>query len=409
MQGSNNLDISITPSLLRGSLRLPPSKSISHRLLICAAMADGASQIDNLLECMDSHATIDALTALGAKIQGENGKYTIEGIKAPKSEAFVDCRESGSTLRFMMPIFSAYGCEAEFTGRGKLPERPITPIIKPMCDNGAVFRTDKMPYKIGGRLSAGKYYIDGSVSSQFITGLLFALSRLDGDSEIIVTSPLQSKPYIDITINCMMRFGVIVTQTENSYFVKGNQRYIPQCCTVEADMSQSAFFVVANVLGCNINITNINPDTLQGDRAILDIAGKFRNCGDLSVINAADIPDLVPIIAVMMSFWNKPSVISDCGRLRVKECDRLKATAELINGLGGNITEHKDSLEIRPVSSLCGGTVNCHNDHRIAMAAAIAAVKCKDRVIIKDAQCVDKSYPKFFDDYTSLGGIADVI
>lgn len=270
------MDIKITPTKLGGKLIVPPSKSISHRMLICAALCDGMTHIDNLLECMDSHATINALTALGAEIKGKNGSYDVKGIVNPKKNAAVDCFESGSTLRFMIPIFSAFGCEAEFTGRGKLPERPITPIIKPMIDNGATFETLTMPYKVKGKLHGGKYYIDGSVSSQFITGLLFALSVLKEDSEIILTTRLESRPYVNITIDCMKQFGVEVAETENGYFVKGGQKYQPHNCTVEADMSQSAFFIAANCAGSDIELANLNMNSVQGDKAIIDIADKFK-------------------------------------------------------------------------------------------------------------------------------------
>ena len=309
----------------------------------------------------------------------------------------------------MIPIFSAFGCEAEFTGRGKLPERPITPLIEPMTENGAVFETLSMPYRVKGRLNGGKYYIDGSVSSQFITGLLFALSVLSKDSEIILTTRLESKPYVNITIDCMKQFGIWVCETESGYFIKGGQKYQPHNCTVEADMSQSAFFLAANCAGSDIELTNLNLNSVQGDKAIVDIAEKFRNGGDLSVIDASDIPDLVPAIAVMMSFWEKPCRIINCERLRIKECDRLAATTELINDLGGKAISTENSIEIFPVEAFKGGTVRNYNDHRIAMAGAVAATRSTGEVIIKGAECTNKSYPGFFDDFRALGGIADVI
>ena len=398
------MDIKITPSKLSGKLIVPPSKSISHRMLICAAFCDGTTHIDNLLECMDLHATINALTALGTKINGKDGSYDITGITQPSKKAAVDCFESGSTLRFMIPIFSAFGCEAEFTGRGKLPERPITPLIEPMTENGAVFETLSMPYRVKGRLNGGKYYIDGSVSSQFITGLLFALSVLSKDSEIILTTRLESKPYVNITIDCMKQFGVGVCETENGYFIKGGQKYQPHNCTVEADMSQSAFFLAANCAGSDIELTNLNLNSVQGDKAIVDIAEKFRNGGDLSVIDASDIPDLVPILAVLGTFGSERSVIYNAQRLRIKESDRLVSTAAMLNALGGNVEVTDDGLIIDPVGSLHGGTVDGAGDHRIVMAAAIAATRADGEVIIKGAQAASKSYPDFFKDYTKLGG-----
>ena len=375
------MDIKITPTKLGGKLIVPPSKSISHRMLICAALCDGMTHIDNLLECMDSHATINALTALGAEIKGKNGSYDVKGIVNPKKNAAVDCFESGSTLRFMIPIFSAFGCEAEFTGRGKLPERPITPIIKPMIDNGATFETLTMPYKVKGKLHGGKYYIDGSVSSQFITGLLFALSVLKEDSEIILTTRLESRPYVNITIDCMKQFGVEVAETENGYFVKGGQKYQPHNCTVEADMSQSAFFIAANCAGSDIELANLNMNSVQGDKAIIDIADKFKYGGDLSIIDASDIPDLVPAIAVMMSFWKKPCRIINCERLRIKECDRIAVPAQELSKVGVRCDEHDDGLTIHGdpalasrLHSLDGIAFSAHGDHRIAMSLALQAL-----------------------------------
>ena len=207
----------------------------------------------------------------------------------------------------------------------------------------------------------------------------------------------------------MKQFGVGVCETKNGYFIKGGQKYQPHNCTVEADMSQSAFFLAANCAGSDIELTNLNLNSVQGDKAIVDIAEKFRNGGDLSVIDASDIPDLVPAIAVMMSFWEKPCRIINCERLRIKECDRLAATTELINDLGGKAISTENSIEIFPVEAFKGGTVRNYNDHRIAMAAAVAATRSTGEVIIKGAECTNKSYPGFFDDFRALGGIADVI
>ena len=404
------MDIKITPSKLSGKLIVPPSKSISHRMLICAAFCDGTTHIDNLLECMDLHATINALTALGAKINGKDCSYDITGINQPSQKAAVDCFESGSTLRFMIPIFSAFGCETEFTGRGKLPERPITPLIEPMTENGAVFETLSMPYRVKGRLNGGKYYIDGSVSSQFITGLLFALSVLSKDSEIILTTRLESKPYVNITIDCMKQFGVGVCETENGYFIKGGQKYQPHNCTVEADMSQSAFFLAANCAGSDIELTNLNLNSVQGDKAIVDIAEKFRNGGDLSVIDASDIPDLVPIISVAAAAANNgKTVITGAERLKIKESDRLTAVYESLKALGVDISKTDDGLVINKTGIVGGGAVSGYNDHRMVMALSVLSAVSSGDIILRGAEAVNKSYPNFFEDFSSLGGSYNVI
>lgn len=397
----------ITPSPLSGKITVPPSKSISHRALICAALADGKSEITNLLDCADTKATIDILRAFGAGIT-QNGNITVvEGIKKPSAEVIADCCESGSTLRFLIPVAAALGCSAEFRGRAKLPERPITPYFTELSKNGITFETSTMPYKIYGQLKAGEYSLAGNISSQFISGLLFALPLLNGDSEIILTSPLESKPYVDITIAELKKFGVEISETDFGYFVSGNQRYKPFNTAIEADMSQAAFFAVANALGSKIEIEGLNPSSLQGDRAILDIAKKAN--GKAFDVDASQIPDLVPILTVLAALSEGISHITNCGRLRIKECDRLAVITEELNRLGAKITELPDSLIVEGVKRLHGGICESHTDHRIPMSLAIASVRGSGPITINGAECVSKSYPTFFEDFVSLGGKIDVI
>lgn len=399
--------VKITPSPLSGKITVPPSKSISHRALICAALADGKSEITNLLDCADTRATIDILRAFGAEITKIGDKTVVEGIKKPSAEAIADCCESGSTLRFLIPVAAALGCSTEFIGRGKLPQRPITPYFTELGKNGITFERDTMPYKISGRLKAGDYSLAGNISSQFISGLLFALPLLDGDSRIILTSAPESKPYVDITIAELKKFGVEITETEYGWHVAGNQRYKPFNTAIEADMSQAAFFVVANALGSKIELEGLNPDSLQGDRAILDIVKKAN--GNAFEVDASQIPDLVPILAVLAALSKGTSKITNCARLRIKECDRLAAITEELNKLGAKVTELPDSLVIDGVSEFHGGICDSHNDHRIPMSLAIAATRGSLPVTINGAECVGKSYPTFFEDYVSIGGKADVI
>lgn len=397
----------IDPSLLSGKITVPPSKSISHRALICAALAKGRSEITNILDCDDTKATIGILKSLGAKICKEGSVTVIEGIQKANREITADCFESGSTLRFLIPVAAALGCSAEFQGKGKLPERPITPYFTELTENGIIFETETMPYRIKGKLKAGEYRLAGNISSQFISGLLFALPLLDGKSSIVITSPLQSKPYVDITIAEMKKFGVEVTETENGYTVEGNQCYRPFNTVIESDMSQAAFFAVANALGSEIEIEGLNPHSLQGDRAILDIISQSR--GNSFKVNASQIPDLVPILTVLAAFSKGTSYITDCGRLRLKESDRLAVITKELNKLGAEVHEYRDSLVIDGVEYIHGGTCDSNNDHRIPMSLAVASTRSTGSITIEDAGCVAKSYPDFFEDFRALGGKINVI
>ena len=406
------MNIRITPRPLTGSIKIPPSKSISHRALICAALSHGESVVRDVLGCEDTDATCAALEALGAKIRIENGTAYVTGIENPPEKAEIDCRESGSTLRFIIPIAAALGVEATFYGSGKLPTRPITPYIDEFPKHGVEFVSDTMPYHIRGRLTAGQFPVPGDISSQFITGLLFAMPLMDGVSTIILTSPLQSKPYADITVRCMQSFGIETLEFNGNYSVKGVQRYKPCEYTVEGDCSQAAFFAVANKLGSSIELLGLNPASVQGDRAVFDIIDRMLTIGSNYTgfdIDASDIPDLVPILTVLAAFADSPSHITGCKRLRIKECDRLEAISASLNLLGAKVTAGDDYLDIEGVKTLSGGVCDSYNDHRIAMSLAIASQRCTEPLTITNAECVAKSYPTFFEDFRSLGGEFDVV
>jgi len=408
------LNIKITPGKLSGSVNIPSSKSISHRALICAALADGTSVIKNISMSDDINATIEVMTALGAEFKTEGSTVTVKGISTPSEKAVLNCCESGSTLRFIIPVAAALGVGSEFNGKGRLPKRPIDIYTRELTKYGVKFdhTPGEMPFYMNGRLTGGKFYIEGDVSSQFITGLLLALPLCSEDSEIIMTSELQSKPYVDITISCLNTFGITVTETENGYSVKGGQKYTAHDYTVEADFSQAAFFVAANTMGNYIELSNL-PDidsSSQGDKKIIEIAGrlcynKMAGISETTYINASDIPDLVPIISVMCSLSGSETVITNAERLRIKESDRLETTAALINGIGGNVEITDDGLKIHPVSHFTGGSVSSFNDHRIAMAAAIAATASDSEVTVSGFEAINKSYPDFLKDYIKLGGI----
>lgn len=405
------MDIRISPSKLAGSVDIPASKSCAHRALICAALADGVSHISGVTFSKDIEATINAMTALGASFEVDGTDITVHGISESPANAVIDCNESGSTLRFVIPIAAALGVDSVFHGRGRLPERPIDIYKRELSKNGVHFVTETMPYEISGRLTGGRFEVEGNVSSQFITGLLFALPLADGDSEIVLTSHLESRPYVDITLDILKRFGIVITETENGFTVKGRQKYVPHDEKVEGDYSQAAFFYVANAIGSAVNINNLAPDSVQGDKKIEDIIIKSTKNAEIIGFNedCSDIPDLVPILSVLGAYGKQKSVIYNAERLRIKESDRLAACADMLGRLGGNVTVTSDGLIIEPNGRLHGGEVNSFGDHRIVMAAAIAALGATGDVIIRGAEAAEKSYPDFFRDYTLLGGIANVI
>lgn len=408
------MNIKITPSKLTGTVKIPPSKSAAHRLIICAALAEGCCEIENVYPSKDIIATMEAMKALGAKIDFSDGKAVVCGIEKPSANAVIDCCESGSTLRFIIPVAAALGVSAQFHGKGKLPERPITPYLEEFPKHGVLFDyKGTMPFSVKGKLTAGEYRISGDISSQFITGLILALAIADGDSEIVLTSHLESKPYVDITIDCVKKFGCKIAETDKGYSIKGGQRLKACNCTVEGDYSQAAFFEVANAIGGSVKIDGLNVNSYQGDKKIVEICREivYNKNGTLLPfeLDCSDIPDLVPILAVLGTFCKGRSFITNAARLRIKECDRLAAIAHNLNAVGARVTELADGLVIDGVDSLEGGEVDSFNDHRIAMAMAVASTRCTKPLIITGAECVSKSYPNFWKDFRALGGIAEEI
>ena len=407
------MDIKISPSTLKGKVKIPASKSYVHRMLICAALSSGISEIKDISFSKDISATISSLTELGADFETYKNTVAVRGIESPCGKAVIDCCESGSTLRFIIPIAAALGVNAQFIGEGRLPHRPIDIYIRELSAKGIKFDyNNTMPFNICGQLHGGIFALEGDVSSQFVTGLLFALPLLKENSEIVLTSPLESKPYADMTIECLKKFGVEVSETENGYKINGNQQYKPYNASVEGDYSQAAFFYTANALGSNVAISGLNPNSVQGDRKILEIIDSMcynKSCLGSFKADCKDIPDLVPILAVLGCFGNDTSEIYNAQRLRIKESDRLQSVSDMLNKLGGNVTVKEDGLVIEPVRTLHGGVVDSCGDHRIAMCAAIAALRADGDVIIQGAESVEKSYPNFFEDYNNLGGKASVI
>ena len=391
------MDITITPGRLSGQVTAIPSKSQAHRLLICAAFADNPTELICPDTNRDIEATVDCLNALGAHIRRTDDGYIIQPIAKVPAETSLNCCESGSTLRFLLPIVGALGANAVFRMEGRLPQRPLSPLWEEMERMGCKLRfISENELLCEGQLRPGDYYIDGGVSSQFITGLLFATSLLEGDSTIHITGNLESRPYVEMTRRAMKQFGV----NTDDFHIKGGQTYhSPGKLTVEGDWSNGAFWLAAKALGNDIKISNLDPHSPQGDRAATELIPKLK---DNITISAADIPDLVPILSVVAAA-NCGAVFTDIQRLRLKESDRVATVVEMIHNLGGMAEATEDTLRIKGTGLKCG-TVNSHNDHRIAMAAAIAATRCTEPVTILGAECVKKSYPKFWEEYARLGG-----
>ncbi|MBE6763554.1 MAG: 3-phosphoshikimate 1-carboxyvinyltransferase [Ruminococcaceae bacterium] len=402
-----------------GVVKAPPSKSAAHRALIAAALS-GESRVDGIIPSQDMEATLRCLLALGKAATVDGQTVTFSGENA-EGLPIADCGESGSTLRFFVPIFAALGKEVTFVGKGRLPERPMTTyadclpphgvtLTRPACEGGIVH--------IKGQLRGGEYRVAGDVSSQFITGLLFALPLCEEDSEIVLTSPLQSAGYVEMTLEVLREAGIQMEKTDRGYAVKGSQSYALYDHTVEGDWSQAAFWLTAAAIGGELTVTGLRRDSLQGDKRIEAILremgariewredGLFCRRSPLCAVEAdvSDIPDLVPILSVAAAAATGTTRLYNAARLRLKESDRLQTTAAMILALGGEVTEREDELLVSG-HALRGGRVDGANDHRIVMSAAIAALISTGCVDITDAHSVAKSWPSFFKEYEQIGGM----
>lgn len=484
---SLKLDIKVIPSKLSGELKLPPSKSIAHRHIICSALAEGVSEISNIAYSQDILASIDAMKALGARFEMGKDCIKVYGIgnkiklleiddkasdkeKRNKLEAkdiatresnnkdyieklVINCRESGSTIRFLLPILTIFNKKFHIQAQGRLLKRPMDPYFKIFDMEGISYQKNQEEILIeGGKgLRSEKFYMDGKISSQFISGMMFLLPLLNHDSEIIIENKLESKSYVDLTIDCLSKYGIEIENNEyKSFKIKANQSYISRDSYIEGDYSQAAFFAVANALGNEIDMLGVSESSLQGDRKILELLKNFgasvkfvdylisedldleknidnelknkessldekSNRKKLLIrqgrkngysFDGSDIPDIVPIVALLASLSKGKTRISNISRLRIKESDRLEAVDCELNKLGANIKSGEDFLEINGVEKLNGGViVDSHKDHRIAMMLAIASTVCREAIIIKDADSVSKSFPDFWEKYRELGGI----
>lgn len=382
------MDITIHPRLLRGTVEAVPSKSQAHRYLICAALADNETELICPEKSRDIEATADCLKALGASIVPSETGYFITPIRQVPQTALLSCRESGSTLRFLLPVAGALGIDAVFKLEGRLPDRPLSPLWEEMERMGCCLsRPTPDTIRCRGKLKAGKYTIDGSVSSQFISGLLFALSLIPGETLLETTGNAESKPYIEMTKTAMELFHAPAYHS-------------PGRIQVEGDWSNAAFWLAAAALGNDVTVTGLNPNSVQGDLAVIHLLSELEQS---VTIDAADIPDLVPILAVATG-CKRGATFTNIRRLRLKESDRVSAIVKMVTALGGKAEATENTLTVRG-TGFTGGTVDSWGDHRIAMAAAIAATVCTLPVTVLGADSVAKSYAAFWDIYKTLGGI----
>jgi 3-phosphoshikimate 1-carboxyvinyltransferase len=408
------------PSILNGEIKAPPSKSLSHRALICAALAKGQSIITNIAYSEDILATISALELMGAKFDKHDDRLIVQGtrrIKAPHKA--INCNESGSTLRFLIPIFSLSGKKISFTGNSSLINRPQSIYKKIFEEDNNTFELKDNKIVVNGSVTARKYILKGDVSSQFFTGLMFSLPLLKEDSIISIEGTLESKGYIDLTIRTLEEFGIEILELENGYFIKGNQSYEPTSFNIEGDYSQAAFFLVGGILNGRIKVTDLEHESFQGDKAIIDVIKSMKGKIILTengfitdssstygtTVDLSDFPDLGPIIALLGCLSEGKTRIINASRLRIKESDRIESTVRTLKALGANISSTKDEIIIKGKSTLKGGvTVDSYNDHRIAMMVSIAASISEEQVTLTNANAVNKSYPNFFEHYKSVGG-----
>ena len=428
------MDMRVYPGELAGGIEAIASKSEAHRLLICAAFADGVTDIDCNTTSKDIDATAECLRGLGAQITRTSRGFRAVPARAISRGATLDCGESGSTLRFLLPVVAALGCDASLMGHGRLPERPLSPLYEELAAHGAQLAPQGTnPLAVRGRIGAGRYEIAGNVSSQYVSGLLLAAPLMEGEVEVLVTEPVESLPYIDITCAALAEFGVTVERARHDDGEKrgflfkvaaGSRLRTPGTVRVGGDWSNAAFWLAAGALSSTgVEVDGVDMRSTQGDRAVLGAlallgAGIARSPHGAASrperlhgcrLDVQSCPDLVPPLAAVAALAEGTTEICGAARLRIKESDRLKTVSAAINALGGRVTETEDGLVISGVDSLAGGEVDAANDHRIAMMAAVLATRAEGPTTIRGAECVAKSYPAFFEDFRALGGSCEKI
>ncbi len=423
-------------SALYGTVQAPSSKSVAHRIMICAALSRSKCYIKNVSQSNDMDATIGCLEALGAKFTRNGSTLYLDAtsfVEKNSEEHFtLNCKESGTTLRIMIPICAALGLNVTFVGEGRLPFRPLDEYLTLLPQHGVTCAMEDnfLPLTIKGKLCGESFKISPTISSQYVTGMLLALSLLDNDTKLELTSDMVGSQYVDITTDVMQKFSVDVKFENNTYIISGAQKLTakPEYCVksvginVEGDWSQAAFFLCAGAVSGDVTVKNLDVNSRQGDKAIVEILRAFGadveiNADSVRVrksalkgaeIDALDTPDLVPVVAMLSSFAGGITNIYGVERLKFKESDRLLSTSAMINALGGKATYTDSCMTIIGQPNLTGGTVESYNDHRIVMASAVGALRCSGDTTILGAHAVNKSYTDFFDDYNSLGGKANV-
>lgn len=421
---SLNFDKTVYPVPLKGEITMPPSKSMAHRVVLAAALAKGKSIIHNIAISEDVSATITAVRQMGAQIEEQADCIVIEGIRNAKKDMQIDCGESGTTLRLLIPVLAAMQ-GGTLDGRGRLPQRPVDEYLKIFTSQGLLYKRDAagLPMTVEGGLKSGIFRLSGQISSQYISGLMFALPLLEKDSEIVISDTLESSGYVDMTLQALHMSGIAIEETimHKQYCIKGNQQYKPFAYTVEGDWSQAAFFLLAGIMGTNVVLKGLAQNTNQKDREFLSLLKRMG--ADIEVdddiitarksplhavtADVSQIPDSAPALAAAMCIAKGRSLITGGKRLRIKESDRITATVEAFKAIGADIEETQDGMAIEGKPKLRGGVSSSHHDHRIAMALAVVAAACEGSITIKDAQAVNKSYPSFFEDYMKLGGTVE--
>ena len=410
--------VKINPFVASGKIVAPPSKSVAHRLLIVSALKKGKTVIKNVGNSADVIATCNCLSALGANITLQDGNAYVEGIKAVRKGCVLDCNESGSTLRFLLSVSCALGANSSFTGSQKLLSRPNEALISELKNHGIMVEK----WNLKGCLTGGKFEIDASVSSQYVTGLLLALPILNEDSEIVLQGKVVSKDYINITLSILEKSGVKYKKSGNSIFIKGNQEYlIPDEVVCEGDWSGAAFPLVLGAIGGEVTVEGLNVKSCQGDKAILSVLEKagaiIEVDGDVIKVKKANllafeqdfenIPDLAPVCAVLAGVCEGESVFTSVERLKIKESNRVQTTLAVLHSAGIEAKEDLGRIIIKGGIAKCG-VFDGANDHRIVMASAVIASVTNGQSVINGSEAIVKSYPEFFKDYKKLGGNADV-
>ncbi len=420
------MKVKITPSTVNGQISIPASKSMAHRAIICASLSDGESIVSNVTNSKDIEATVGCMKALGANIEQLNETtYKIKGTKLSNQTGNITCdaNESGSTLRFLIPFAACTNAKVQFLGKGRLLQRPMDVYANEFKEQNIEFiQTDK-EILVQGSLKAKNYVVRGDISSQFITGLMFVLPLLESDSTLTITEPYESKSYVNLTLQMLNKFGIEIIETSsNSYLIKGNQSYKASQVQVEGDFSQLAFYAVLGTLNHDLQCSNMDINSKQGDKAILDCIPSYSTNNDTitihkstpvaQTIDLSNCPDLGPILCVLAAFTHGETKIINCARLRMKESDRIEAMETELKKWNVDITSTFDSITIHgkekynldPSIEIFG-----HNDHRIVMAMSVFGLCANTSCVIDDAQAISKSYPTFFDDIKRLGGKVEIL